>query len=447
MRLQHTGRRWFISRKAVLAISAFALVLSVVSPAESQEPGIMQSTVAADGVLVLVDELGVLIDQETVDYFVRVRAGYGLSSSLKDIQRVLDEYGVAFEWGFPLASEELNRLEDHLAIQEALSDDVILGFTNLPGYAGFYFDHNNGGTPTVLATDPDQVRSAVVDAMPGGFENQVIVARAEHSWSELLSAANAIVNSTNPTIKGQVHRVGIKVKTNKLEISVREASEMEAVRSALSQVTVIPTIAKVEPLSEPEVCTSRANCYSPMYAGVEVWGGGSGSTLGFGVTHNGDKQYVMAGHHSASSYTHSVITIGSTAENEYVNYGIDARAIYASDSQVRDDIYLSTTRRRDIVGTKYPSVGLSVCLSGMKTISCGTVQDNYLYYSTSTVSNLLGASADYNSQSGDSGGPVYYRSGSSSAYAVGLHSTGTGDREFARVYDFPSRMGAYILTS
>lgn len=427
-------------RGVLVVVLVSFLLVSVAGPVRSEESG--------DGLqgALLVNQLSAVVEQARADYFVKVRDGYGLPSSISEIQRIIDEHGVAFEWGFPLTPAELEEIEGRLAIQQELSDDAILGFMALPGYAGFYFDHHNGGAPTVMATDPDTVRASIVDALPTGLEEMAVIAEAKYSWDELVAATHAIAHSGDPVVESQIHRVAIKVKSNRIAVSVLDATRTAEIESRLSGITPVPIVMRVESLSEPEVCTSRANCYSPMKAGVEVWGGGAGSTLGFGISHGGDRQYVMAGHHSASSYTHSTLTIGSTAENEYYDDGIDARAIYASDSQVSDDIFVSTTFMRDVIGTKYPSVGLSVCMSGMHNVDCGTVQDNYLLYSTSAVSDLLGASADYYSQSGDSGAPVYFISGSS-AYAVGIHSAGTGDREFARVYDVPSRMGASILTS
>jgi hypothetical protein len=35
--------------------------------------------------------------------------------------------------------------------------------------------------------------------------------------------------------------------------------------------------------------------------------------------------------------------------------------------------------------------------------------------------------------------------GTLKAYAVGIHSTGTGDKEFARAYDLSNRLGATVL--
>ena len=433
---------------SMLSTLAVVLVIALAGPAQSADHGDDESTVGSADSSVLVDQSGVAIEMARADYFVSVREGYGLSASISGIQKIIDDYGVASEWGSPLTPSELGTLENRLAIQQELSDDVILGFQSLLGYAGFYFDHLNDGAPTILTTDPDATRGAVADVVPAGIVEGVIVASAAYSWNDLVEAAHTIAGATDPTVRDQVHRIAMRVKTNQLGLSILDAQQVDNVRSLVSGLISVPFTIVVEPLSESEACPSRAMCYSPFRAGVEVWGGGGGSTLGFGVLRFGDRQYVMAGHHSASTYTHYIFNIGSTSHSAYSNNGIDARAIYASDSQVSDDIYVTPTFFRDVTGTKYPSVGLLVCMSGMKNVSCGTVQDNWLLYSISGgASDLLGASANYYSQSGDSGAPVYQIAGSSTARAVGIHSAGAGDREFARVYDFNTYLTVTVATS
>jgi hypothetical protein len=147
--------------------------------------------------------------------------------------------------------------------------------------------------------------------------------------------------------------------------------------------------------------------------------------------HDSDEQYLVAGHHSATTYYHNGTTIGSTAESEFHDYGIDARAVFALDSRVNDDVYVTSTFTRDVIGCLYPSVGYTVYMSGMKSgVRSGTIQDNYLTYNPSgPVDVLYGASANYYSQAGDSGAPIYViGEGSGTAWAVGIHSTGNGDR-------------------
>lgn len=395
----------------------------------------------------LLDASGSAIEQERVEYFVRVRAESGFPSSLAEIQRIINEYGVAFEWGFPLTPSEGALLEGRLAVQLEFDIEVIESLHAVPGYAGFYFDNENGGVPTLLVTDARLAALEVAETVPGAVKGGMVIVEVRYGWSELVEAAHAIADSADPLVDTQVHQVAVEAKSNQLRVSILDSAATAQVGAAVSRITDLPVRIEVEPMSEREVCSSRSVCYSPHRAGIQVWGNGTGGTLRFGINHDGDRQYVIAGHHVASMYTHYTFNIGSTAESEFFNNGIDARAIYAPDNQVSDDIYITPTSSRDVTGTTYPSVGLYVCLSGAYTQSCSYVRDDYLLYSITGASNLVGASADYYSQAGDSGGPVYQPSGSSSAYAVGIHSAGTGVREFARASDLYGRMGAYVATT
>ncbi len=432
-----------MSRKiAVNCSPILVIVLLVVSSLSVAGAGASEASISVSAPL-FVDSDGSTIEGETAAYFIRVRADFGLDSSTERIQDLLDTHGIAEEWGFPMAPEELAEMLRRTEVQDLVSDRVIDSLESLPGFAGFYFDHQNRGTPTVLltkASSQEEVRSL----FPAELQRDVEFREASHTYSELVASAHILAEATTP----RVHSVAVKVERNALELGLQDAADLESVGVDARSLTDIPVLLKVEPTPEPDTCSSRNMCYSPMRAGIRVQNeGGSAGTLGFGIWHNSDKQWLVSGHLTptgSGNYEHYIFILGSTAENEFVSGGADVRAVYAPDSQVSDDIYLSASTVRDVKGTKHPSVGLSICLNGISTVSCGQVVDNYFIYTLNGVSNLLGAKGNYNSASGDSGGPIYQISGTG-AYAVGAHST--SGKAFARMSDLLYRMGATILTS
>lgn len=386
------------------------------------------------------------LDADQREWFVEVRESFGLPSDSSVIDGLLADRGVPVEWGFPMSAEEVEMLERRVEIQDRWGDDIVLALHEINGYAGFYFDHQNGGRATVLTTEPDPSNSALARAIPGSLRDSAVVRQVEHSRAALEGAARNITESDWLGI--DVTRVAIKTQSNSLKVSIADASTVALASEAIAKLTSIDVEVVVEGEQPLEVCSSRDICYSPHRAGIRVTGN-SGSSLGFGISHNSDRQYLIAGHATGSSFSHYIYSLGSSVESEYFDYGIDAQALSApNNSQVSDDIYITASYARDVIGQKYPSVGLTACISGLKTVSCGNVVDDYLSYNPSgPVSYLIGASANYSSQTGDSGAPIYQPSGTYSAYALGIHSTGSGDKEFARASDLWSRMGASILTS
>lgn len=418
-----------------------ATVLLMVGPAwaagaEAPEPS------AGTPAPILFDQDGTAIDKETAEYFFQVRTNFGLDSSPEQVQALLEAHGIAEEWGFPMTPEELAEMLRRTEVQDLVSDRVIGSLKSLPGFAGFYFDHQNRGAPTVLLTTVTLHDEARV-LFPPELREEVEFNEADHTYAELVESARVLADSTAP----HVHSVAVKVKENALELQVDDAAAIDAVRSQARKLTSIPVVLTVEPSPEPDACSSRSSCYSPMRAGIRVENEAGGyGTLGFGIWHNSDKQWIVSGHLTPTGsgyYSHYIYNLGTTAENEFAPGGMDARAVYASDSQVSDDVYRTPSLVRDVKGTKYPSVGLSICLSGVSTVSCGQVIDDFVIYTLNGIPSLVGARGDYSRAPGDSGGPVYQISGSQ-AYAVGAHSTSGG--AFARMSDLGSYMGASVLT-
>lgn len=433
------SRNMVVSRSLILAI-----VLLMIGPLWAAGAGASEPSISAPHPS-FVDSDGSTVNAETAEYFVRVRADFGLDSSPARIQALLDAHGIAEEWGFPMTPEELAEMLRRTEVQDLVSNRVIDSLESLHGFAGFYFDHQNRGVPTVLLTKASSQEEAR-SLFPSELQKDVEFGEADHTYAELVASAQVLAESTAPW-RNSFHSVAVKVKQNALEIGLADAADLESVGVGARNMTDVPVLLKVEPAHEGEGCTNRNMCYSPMRAGIRVENeANSAGTLGFGIWHNSDKQWLVSGHLTPTGsgyYHHYIFNLGTTAENEYVSGGMDVRAVYASDSQVSDDIYLSASSVRDVKGTKYPSVGLSICINGIATVSCGQVIDNYFTYTLSGVPNLVGAKGNYSSGGGDSGAPIYQISGTQ-AWAVGAHST--SGKAFARMSDLLLKMGATVLT-
>ena len=259
-------------RNTLFLLVAGALFVSLTAASSSEE---LSAESPQDTTIALLDADGEQIDQETVRYYVDVRTSLGLSGSATDIQSALDQFGVEPEWGFPMTPAELEKVERHRAIQEQMPEDVILGFRDIPGYAGFYFDHLNDGAPTLMVTEPEAVRAIALDPTPAEFKDLLVLVQAEHTWDELVAAAQAAAHLDDENLDELVHRVAIKTESNQLEVSVADATDAAVVRAELQRILAVPFSVTVEPVSEPEVCTGRTNCHTPMKAGIEVKGGNS----------------------------------------------------------------------------------------------------------------------------------------------------------------------------
>lgn len=98
-----------------------------------------------------------------------------------------------------------------------------------------------------------------------------------------------------------------------------------------------------------------------------------------------------------------------------------------------------------VVGVKYPSVGTTACVSGVNTLDCGTVQDDYFTYDGSCGTSLTAASADYTAVSGDSGAPIFFPVGSTQARAMGIHIGGDRPEIFSRWADIATTLQVSIV--
>lgn len=393
------------------------------------------------------------VGDERFDYYQRVREGLGFPTEPDAIANILSEHGVSPENGFPMTPEEEKQLAGRLTIQRDVSDDVLELLWELEGYAGFYFDHKNGGAATLLVTD---VAAAEVEArgiLPHPLHEMFVVREAKHSWAELVEAADTLADA------GAGHSVSVDVAGNGVKVFAGPTHGDVTTAENLVALVDVPVRIVEEAPSEPDTslalhggCNDRLDCHSPLRAGVQMrdYHDDSKSSLGFGIERYGDEQVLIVGHEGATHIQHPGLgLVGSLAASAFYENGVDAKAFYALDSEVSNIIYMWATGSREVIDKKYPSVGLYVCMSGFKTgLSCGNVVDNWKKYTFPDLGfKIIGASADYDSKTGDSGGPVYHPLPDYEAWAVGIHSSGRGDREFARMFHILNLLNGTLVTS
>jgi hypothetical protein len=436
------------TRITVLLFAAIALVASLATPA---------SGLPEDATALSATELGNNgPSADLLEYYVTVRSSLAFDASKEHVLSILKEYGEEPEHGYPLTPAEQDELSRRLNYQYVVGDKEIAFFSDLPGFAGFFFDHSNGGRPTVLATDPWAAKAAIEQEIERDVADNVTVRRAEYSWTELTDLVDQIAGAQpgpefNSLDRSEVLSVGVRVADNAVEVSVATEDAAESVFAAIGRTTTVPLEVVVTEAPSDDVCTSRWNCYSPLKAGVGITGNtGGSSTLGFGIKNPSDEQYLVSGHNLGTSFTHPPLSVGSVYESLYYDYGFDAKAITASDSQVSNKLYVSSTYTRSVVGYRNASSGLYVCMSGLSSgVRCGNVTDTYeIWVSNTTGYHMQGAVANYYAASGDSGGPVYQYLSNNRAYAVGLHAHSSGsNRYFAKIGDVLAHLGASLVTN
>jgi hypothetical protein len=391
-------------------------------------------------------QTGDAIDGDRLEYYQRVRGSLGFPTEPEAIAGILSEHGVSLENGFPMTPDEEKELSGRLAIQRDVSDEVLESLWEVEGYAGFYFDHQNGGAATLLLTDVSTAEIEAGGLLPGSLRETFVIREVRHSWEDLIDAADTLADA------GAGHSVSIDVPGNGVKVFAGPTNEDVTSAENLVGLVDVPVRIVVEAPSEPEVCNNRQDCHSPLRAGVEMndYHQGSRSSLGFGIERYGDEQVLITGHEDATHIEHPGLgLVGSLAASAFYANGVDAKAFYALDSEVSNIIYMWATGSREVIDKKYPSVGLYVCMSGFKTgLSCGNVVDNWKKYTPKNHDfKVIGASADYDSGAGDSGGPVYHPLPDYEAWAVGIHSAGGGDREFARMLHILNLLNGTLVTS
>lgn len=392
-------------------------------------------------------EAGPARDQTAPEHFAEVRASLGLVADPSTIESLISTFGLDPEWGIPFSPEEEVEVLRRVDIQSLFPESVVKALYQLPGFAGFYFDHKAGGVPTLLSTRVESAESALGGAIGGELSRLVRVRPAVWTYQQLEDAVDRLggLMAQGIEYKGydfaNVTLVRLDTLNNRVVVGVDPAVFGPSVEAAIQEWLPVPVMAEPQERPQPEVCTSRSNCMGPLRAGVEIWRTGYGCTLGFGVWYGSDKQYLTAAHCGGTgAWTHSTMTIGTAQQSACIYMGSDAVRIQAAEGQVSNRIYQTPTTYRTVVGSTNPIVGSMVCVSGMHSSNCGTTVDDYILHSL-CGQVVKGAWGNYAAQSGDSGAPIYQPLAGRQAWAIGIHSGGDTPEVFSRWQDIQVRLG------
>ena len=165
--------------------------------------------------------------------------------------------------------------------------------------------------------------------------------------------------------------------------------------------------------------------------GYRVSASGAFSTLGFAATRNGVKGYVVTGHHAGSStgkvFSYNGTTIGSVTATAYYNNSTADAAFVKSNGNFTPSQVLSNAGSIWGASSSSLAVNTTVYMLGMVSSLQGGQITSINVTTTSdgdsiTIKNQC--SANYSSQSGDSGAPILLYDGNfgGSKYTlVGIH--------------------------
>ncbi len=395
----------------------------------------------------------------TVDAADRARIGMtrAADGTLHHTQWLEQEGVVAANLAIQKAVEAQFRLTD----QKATAAAVVR-----TGYLGTAVDHNTHTLVTVVtpeyaaraATFRTRV-AAATPALPAGVSARVIVGC--HSGAALAAGADLLTGRAwHPEAAKATFGFGIDAADSRIHASFapEDRAAAEAAQKALGDIAVVTL--------DGAARTGRLDDGTPHYggAGVRVGSGPLNSnicTTAFTVRRNSDGQRggISAGHcftNGQSIWSSTRFWGNSWGRASYPAF--DMIGIAAANQTYDNTIHVDPCcpNTRNVTGRKAPAVNDSVCQSGMVTRAiCGLVITNLfaqLCDADGCTTGLLDArrGTDTVVRGGDSGGPIYIRSGTSNAVAVGLTvGTTSGGRNLVgeKLGTIESHLGVTILTS
>jgi hypothetical protein len=338
------------------------------------------------------------------------------------------------------------------------------------GYVGIAIDHNTH-TVTVVVTPEQRARTASLAASLGstlaryhvpGMKAAVKVGC--FTGARLAAAADLLsARDWHPDAAQARFSYSLRAADSRYQVAFdpRFPEAAQALRDALGDV------AEVTLDEAPR--TSRLNDGEPHFGGAGVRAG-SGSTntcttafvarrlsvSGDTAVYNGG---ISAGHcfgNGTKVYSSTQYWGTASRESEYPTYDM----IFVGSSAETYDNAIHTDpccpTRRYITGKRNPLVGDVVCLSGMTTkATCGVTVislNAVICDSNGCTPGLMegGRNGDIIVRAGDSGGPVYLRSGTSNAIALGMIvgcTSGCRGVVAEQLSNIESHLNATILTS
>lgn len=372
------------------------------------------------------------------------RDTFGLSTDIAVIDQRTSSASIE-RFGMRLSPAEHQHVEQWLAFEETVVEDIAPKLEQLDQYHGLYFDRGNDISLVVVAA-PGGVGNVAKDGALEPLGERVTVVTRDYTYEQAQTWVRTITEAWNRDNRlPAMNSVSLSTDWTRLEISTPEpvtAEQAAVVESLAADLPGTPNIDwTVDPPDQDNACTSRTNCTWPMRAGIKI----TACTMGFHVRVGSDEQFLTSGHcqgGGTDTYSHPGWGIVGTTTSNFLLQGYDVQRVQMSDGQASNRIY-GWSSAQNITGHRYPTPGETICssLGARNDTRCGYVASTSTSW-TSTTCNCTVYGADHNnipSGGGDSGSPLF-RNGS----AIGVHATTWG--RFALVSDAMWLWGINVVT-
>ena len=369
------------------------------------------------------------------------REVFGLPSTVEIVRNAAadplnyssDDYGV------PLSTPEVDDLLRRAAIQGDMDPWVERAATHAD-FAGAYIDQRSGGIPVFMFTGDLASRSKDMSAVvPPGTAFRVETANL--TYERLTDLRDRIADSW-PRLQAEGIKVvltGILTSQNIVDVGVEGLTP--EISQRLSDEFGAAIMVREEKTAQADACVSIKNC-RPMKGGLEVKSAADNGqcTSGFVVKRadNGALHLLTAGHcieaHGGYDvvWRHNNDGFGRARHDTWhVNYTRDGDVglltiLTAETPATKNQIYQSGTTVRSVTG--WDSVqyqGDQSCRVGVNsTFTCGVINAVNVKRASTTFQGTMWVEhtnqVSFDSTSGDSGGPMFFYSGST-VVAQGTH--------------------------
>jgi len=385
-----------------------------------------------------------------VDQAVAFRLSYGFEADRDFVATSLHESWTFpnTEWGVPLTSDEASELRRRELIQVSMRPAIKFAVEQT-GYAGAYIDHAKGGVLVFLfaGTAPHQDEIGGLLPTDVAFEVRIV----ERTYAQLLTVKADIVRERIAlAAEGIViNGVGIHPPTNTVLVSLEALRDdaQDAMRTRFGPGLSFRSLAP----REFDVCSSSSNCWPPK-GGIEIIGTQPADdvecTAGWIVKRTDNstvRQILTAGHcvsvggGGGAPWNHNGNGIGDGQSNTWVD-GNDSDVglvgiVTGSLPSIKNQFISGSTPSPSVpvvsVVTDYyysweQIVGSTVCRFGItQKRDCGqiAVEDVMNESEARGTSKTIMRTweVNFDSDGGDSGGPVYMNGAGSTKIAFGTH--------------------------
>lgn len=390
------------------------------------------------------------VNEQVIVEVIKSREKFGLLSEKETVKEIIHN-GIN-EFGTYVTKEEHAEIENRIEVQENQLPRVreyMIQNDNGSDFAGIYIDQKNGGIINVGFTKDIDDMEHHIEKINGILHTykKINFFNAKYSENDLNNVHEEIFNFSK------------EFNTDELKIT----SIKTVFRDQLIEVGIIPynkdTIGKVSEnlkkyndiikiIEGEDVIDDARDSYTrPLEGGLKISNGSSWCTGAFSGYNANGYYYVTAGHCGAngSTWSQGGTTIGSISDRIYGAYA-DAAAISINPSNASWYLYVTSSQERHfdaVEGWNEDNEGDFVCKSGATTgYSCGTIDStNYSgFWGVTYFTNLR--TADYGSQGGDSGAPVFT---STKLKGVNKGSLNDGTAVYSHIQWVMSGLGLNVL--